>query len=92
MGNWETAMSVMKTSTIEESQICIHLRVLKAANSNLYLYRSNNPQRNLKNSRIRTDTKVIFILSAQIMHSSNLFAQSNKQFPYLKKSLPERHF
>lgn len=39
---------------------------------------------------IQADRKVIFTLSVQTMHFSNLFAQSNKQFSFLKKSLPEQ--
>lgn len=49
MGNQDRVMSIMKTRT---TAICIHLWVLKAVNSNLYLYSSNNPKRNLKNSMI----------------------------------------
>lgn len=60
-------MSITKTRTTAISKIYTYLWALKAVKINLYLYSSNNPKRNLKNSMIQTDTKGIFILSDQIV-------------------------
>lgn len=40
-------MSIVRTTAL--SKICTHLWVLKAVNSNMYLYSSNNPKWDLKN-------------------------------------------